>query len=599
MEFKDALPEKIPLLIHLNEKSILDLCGILIETNRAVFTLYSWEKMFIRALLTIVFFAASTAAADCNIWLEPQFPTAPSASQETLPNTFFSPYGNEFVHHPQRPDIHLPPPPVPLAAQPQVEASLARLNSTSLSPEEFDQEVAKVAIAIVEAETAELLFQAKRRLDELESTVQDAKKCGEHTTCLIGTLKKMGVQIRLIRRVVWDSFSGERRAKAALRDEIEMLADRDVQIDQARANWARREKHKLFSVRGVLERAVDSLRAFGFKELRKSKVAQDNLRKELPVVLSYQLFGQASMVAALYAQAPAVDVWRRLFDDPTWEQVKDSLQLVSETTQWPIFLNTILMMTLQENQAIKHQSIDLEPDQRQMAHFEGLLRRLPGLIQGHKGYWTEAKIKMFSFMSLLPFEWAVFNFFSMLQVAANKGMVGVQDWNLLLQTATVNGISLAIFGTYLSVKWAMLEKLVNLGMLPLYREGTRQVAEDSLLQFTQAEMSWPSELNLKEFSRLYGAHSSRAGWIHQWRSSLALALIKNKRLSSSTDSLSDEDLERILSSPAAQRVIQDYRTARMSFWKEWTWRAANRSFDAAFVFGLFGHYVPELVKKFF
>jgi hypothetical protein len=474
----------------------------------------------------------------------------------------------------------------------QITASLARLNEMPLTPQEFDQEAAKVAIVLVQTEASELIARRRDDLATLEQEIERARACGEVGTCWIKKLKKFSLQLSMLHQVVWDGLSAEGKAKVALLKEIEAMAALGVNADQAEANWLRRDKHRLLTVDGFVSKFVDSVKAFRLTALRENPIARANLKKDLQMVLGYQLFGQASLVAGRYSQAPYSDVWGKLLQNPNIENVAESLKMVSATTEWPIFLNTILLMSLQENQAAKHQFINVQPDQRKLARFEGLLLELPKLMQGELGYWTEAKIKMFSFMSLLPFEWAAINAFSMIKMAVNN--TGVTNLPALGEMALVNGLSLAIFGSYLSVKWALLEKFVNLGLLPQYQKGTRQVAEDSL-EVLKAQNPLPSGLTLREFGRLYYAHSPKAGTVRHWRSKLLLALKKSGRSGAGSVELTDADLARVLSTPAAEKVISDYRRANATHAQEWTWRSFNRAFDATFVFGLFGNIVPKLL----
>lgn len=458
----------------------------------------------------------------------------------------------------------------------------------------FNETVATLAVQLSELEILDLIQSSRKRISELEALSLQAQNCGRNGSCLIDKVKRFQINLHQFVKSTLISLGGEKRAKDSLRKLF--LAQQASESDQtpdavSLSEFERLSRGERLGLRSAATKIMDSVHALSFRELRQNPVARANLRKDLSITLGYQAAAQALILLEKWSpEDPLAQATYAFLSNPNWSQAVDALHQLSISTQWSLFPLTILMMSLQENQAAKHQTISVETDERDIVNRENLLLRLPRIVQGREGYWTEAKVKLHSFLALLPFEWAAVNVFSALRTATNLGadaMITCQA-----HTAMVNGVSLAIFGTYLAVKWAFLEKMVNLGLLPVVRKGYLQVAEEALQDLRTAK-ELPDEVTLNQFARAYEMYASSAedpklqgllGRLKKWRARLPIG-----------KAIPEADWVKIVNTPEAREVFSKYRQNRKVFLTEWAWRASNRLFDARLVFGLFGDIVPRLL----
>ncbi|MGE0526922.1 MAG: hypothetical protein AB7P49_07665, partial [Bdellovibrionales bacterium] len=185
------------------------------------------------------------------------------------------------------------------------------LNSKeNLPPDEVDRLAARVAIALVRAETALMIDERHERLEEIQQSLQQAQECGNRVSCWVEMTKTLAFQLGTALRAVRSNLTGERRAHTALQESLAQLAAAQVDVTTANANLAAHRGHPLLSLRGSVDRFVNFVnmaqdrlvsagKAFGFNELAKPVVLRDFM-KDLSLVLVYQFFALASLAFRLY-----------------------------------------------------------------------------------------------------------------------------------------------------------------------------------------------------------------------------------------------------------------------------------------------------------
>jgi len=441
------------------------------------------------------------------------------------------------------------------------------------------------ALEIARADAARIVGEAKARLGEIAALESQTRGCGGRSECLTGVGRRLLEQAHTARRVMAATLRSERLAETRLREEIPTLSREWVRANlpdlrlqhvdtvdgEALVGMVSAELERLalrsrrLSFRDLFREMGAHFRnafaALDFRELRRDGIVRADWLKSVGTVLSLQAAGHLLSMAQDFVAGNPVKGGEMLW----------------------IYGNTAAMMTLQAEVGARNQG---RPDAPlEIAGFEAAALALPEILHGKEGYWFEARRKMMGFAALLPLELAVAVAAREVNTWLQKGAGALAQPATHLEIALTNLASVAVFGTYLSVRWALVDKWFNLSLLPGLRETTRRLAEEKL-EAMKARGDVPAHWTLKDFARA-GVEPERPWWAF-WR---------RPRAEVRADLAENAALAMVLASDESGQLFEAVRGAGRARRIEWAWRYGLCLFDSFIVFKLFGSWIPDLYRQ--
>ncbi len=430
------------------------------------------------------------------------------------------------------------------------------------------------AVEISRREVDRIVRDHIERLKDLRLFSDEVRNCHGSASCLKGKGVLLIDKVKLVYKSLSVSFFSEKRAREEILDEINEATRKWVEENYERLkelNYQAKEigEIKLFisdELRSVLLGRPFSVRDFfyeiglhfkkafealSFRELRNDRIARTDYRRNLTTVLSIQ-FG-AHLMHALEAFLSGKPLG---FFNKLW-----------------IYCNTAFMMSIQAEVGARNQRKTTEP--LAIRNFGEFLRELPNILIGDKGFWRDSQRKFLGFLTLLPLEYAVTVAAKAINVMAERGAGSLLQSSTQAEIALVNLASTAIFGTYLSLKWTLIDKWLYLNLLPSVRASTMKLAEERLVDLKDKNLV-PNDWTLKDF---------------------VLAIQKPRLWQFWKKNNLDEKfqyLEEVLMSNQSKELIEAYQTSRRAQRFEWAWRYGTCLIDSYIVFGLFGSWIPKL-----
>lgn len=452
----------------------------------------------------------------------------------------------------------------------------------SLGAESPERMVPVVAVRVAQAKITDLVREHVTRMQELEDLSEKAKQCRGNRNCLVRVGRPLLSKVNLVRRVIRTTFRTEKQVRRDLAGQTDQMAKEwiDSNFDRQSLSLTTEEIGELqVLISGRLHEAIvgkrfslpefmreagghfaQAFRALTFRELRHDKVARTDYLRNLFTVLSLQVSAHLlHSVSAFVAGEPVG------FADRLW-----------------IYGNTASMMTIQAEVGARNQRRTDKPIP--IHDFSEAMIELPNILIGDRGFWRDSQKKMLGFLALLPLEYAVTVAAKAVNVAAGLGPEALLQTNTQLEIALVNLASTAIFGTYLSLRWSLIDKWLYLNLLPSMRASSLERAEEKLRSLKEAHLV-PEGWSVKDF--YLAAGEANRPWWKWWQRAP-----KNVH---EEVTLRPEVFKKVFLTEDARALLEAYRTSKRAQRFEWAWRYGVCLLDSYIIFGLFGSWVPQLL----
>ncbi len=150
---------------------------------------------------------------------------------------------------------------------------------------------------------------------------------------------------------------------------------------------------------------------------------------------------------------------------------------------WHLIPNASVMMALQSEAAARTtvvQTGTLPPKD-----FEEVLLRMPRIIAGKTGWVNESFNRLTTFAAQIPLEWPVLTVFTSAYMAS-LGLIDPLSLSGWLTAGSASVAFLSGFGVYLTVKWAVWDKPMDLGIIPSLRSLAGGEYNRALVQLAKA-----------------------------------------------------------------------------------------------------------------
>lgn len=429
-------------------------------------------------------------------------------------------------------------------------------------------------------EVSRLISKRLREQQELTALGAEVEACGTDGECMAKVAPRLLEKAKMIKEAIGIILGSEKTARNNLLWEAPRLAREWVDANFHRLSVAEVDtldtgKLKVLVTEELKEAIAGKRQTIGsffsaigkhfgnafsaltFRELRKSRDARVDFRRGLVTTLSIQLSAHLLHTLKDYLTGQPLH-----FSDLAW-----------------LYGNTVFMMSVQAEVGARNQNVKDEP--LQISDFESALRMLPEILHGKDGYWAETNQRMYGFFALLPFEYAV----SVLLKATAMGITGAGAKLLIpaeqFKLLVGNLVSIGAFGTYLSVRWALLDKWFNLSLLPSLRATTEAEAEIKLQKMKEAGVI-PTGWTVRDFYLT----AKPPAWWQFWR--------RPSREAREYYLANPEKFAELFLTKEAKELVEAATVARGASRVEWAWRYGMGLVDAVIIFGLFGGWVDAV-----
>ncbi len=320
----------------------------------------------------------------------------------------------------------------------------------SLCPERLAVESAAAnatakRLAVANAAAKQVVQESREALEALDTELQAAMACGDKLQCTVLRLKKAGHHVR---RYVEPLFIGY---KSETYDRVrDRLNSAFLTMESAETASAARGGFTYFLKEVVTTAGSEfkqSLQSVWGKHLLGNPIALVDFLRRWSTVISIQAFVMAMDYYALGGRVPL-----------------------------EIFLNTTLIMWMQSDVGAKKMFdspavvTPNKPVVAPAADSYELNERMPAMVAGDYGYSFETRDRFLGFASLWPVEIAILTVSKMAIAALTVGtgeLAQGQAW----QNAAWDSFSfVSLFGLYLAAKWSIVDKIVELRLLPQVQE---------------------------------------------------------------------------------------------------------------------------------
>jgi hypothetical protein len=163
---------------------------------------------------------------------------------------------------------------------------------------------------------------------------------------------------------------------------------------------------------------------------------------------------------------------------------------ITGTTPWQLIPNAGTMMAIQSEVGAKntHASIGNTPAKDQ----NELLQRIPAVIAGNQGFVYEGWNRLVGFVAAMPVELPILATWTYLAATMLNGD-SVFSIDTVGSSFSQSAGFISLFGAYLVTKWAIFDKVMDLGFIPEFRALYKRPFEEKLIAIAK-EKGFPTEM---------------------------------------------------------------------------------------------------------
>lgn len=422
------------------------------------------------------------------------------------------------------------------------------------------------AVERAQAYAAGLIEKHLHDVAELQAIKRAANAC-ETGECWHRVTISFTKKVRMIVKTIRESFRAQRAERANLMAQAEALADQWVEshkddivsrlqvetvsteetgeIKVLITEELKKQIRGRFSFRDfaaqVGQQFTGAFRALAFHKLRTNQEARDNYKRNLITVVSFQVGAQITRLLWGFG------VGGKTLGEAAWRFLRET---------W-IPIGTTGAISLESEQA----AVNLgQKELPSMRDFPEGLTAIPRILAGEEGYWRDTQRAVMGFLTLLPLKWAI-------TVALNYPSELLFGDRGLREVMVDSLVSNAIFGSYLALRFSLLDSRLFLGPVPAIRKSAEADARERLAALKASE-GLPSTWEVGDF----------------------VAASKNKRVEGLP-----HDFDRILETEDAKELLRAYARGKRMVLVEYAYKYGFCAMDSLLLFATFTDWIPSLL----